>query len=476
MDLSEKIFKAYDIRGTYPLQFNEQNIKFIVQAIFDFINADNARGIPLKIALGRDMRLSSPQLFEVAKQTLIERGADVVDIGLVSTPTLYFAVRFYNCDGGIQISASHNPKDYNGLKMVKNAPSGLIKIGQNTGMEEIKRRAISLQRSAISQNTDRIEGMVSRVETADLLDQEVANAKKIAGHPEISPFKIVADAANAMGATYLESLFKTMPGQLIKINFELDGTFPSHPPDPLIMANLTMVKDKVVADQADLGLATDGDGDRLMFIDEKGERVEPSSIIAIVARELLRDHPGEKILYDIRYMYTPKINIEEAGGVPVMTRVGHAFITQEMNEEGGIFGGESSGHNFFRDTGNAESQLPVILLVLGAMTREKKRLSALAAEVKRSYESEEINFRVENADELMEMIEKEFNEGEILKIDGVAISFPNWRFLVRKSNTEPILRLTVEELGANATGQRQDQVTQFINQHAKFVNERNSSH
>lgn len=469
MTIPDSIFKAYDIRGIYPKELNEESIKFITQSIFDFINKDNLRGIPLKIALGHDMRLSSPQLFEVAKKTLVECGADVVDIGLVSTPTLYYAVRLYNCDGGIQISASHNPKDYNGLKMVKNSEKGLIKIGKNTGMDQICKVAQELAAKPATQQAERIQGMVSRIETAELLDLEVENAKKIAGHPEIGEYKIVADAANAMGATYLEALFKTLPGEFIRMNFDLDGSFPSHPPDPLVLENTQQVRDKVVADKADLGLTTDGDGDRLMFIDETGKRVEPSAIIAIVAKELLRDHPGEKILYDIRYTFTPKTNIEEAGGKPVMTRVGHAFITEKMNEEGGIFGGESSGHNFFRDTGNAESQLPVILIILKAMTRDKKTLSELAKDVKRSYESEEINFKVENADELMEILEKEFQTGDIVKIDGVAVSFPEWRFLVRKSNTEPILRLTVEELGADATGERKEHVIKLINQHGKFV-------
>lgn len=244
MMIPETIFKAYDIRGIYPSQLNEDSIKYIAQSYFEFINKDNLRGIPLKIALGHDMRLSSPQLFKVAKQTLIECGADVVDIGLASTPTLYFAVRFYNCDGGIQISASHNPKDYNGLKMVKNSANGLVKIGKNTGMEEIRKIAQTLALKPQEQQEERIQGMVSRVETTDLLDQEIENAKKIAGYPKIDNFKIVADAANAMGATYLDALFKTVPADLIKMNFELDGNFPSHPPDPLILENTKQIREK----------------------------------------------------------------------------------------------------------------------------------------------------------------------------------------------------------------------------------------
>lgn len=475
MSIPEKIFKAYDIRGIYPSEINEENIPAIIRAIVKVINPDNQK--PFKVSLGRDMRLSSPALFEVAQKTLVDLGIDVVDIGLVSTPTLYYSVIYYKCDGGIQISASHNPKDYNGIKMVKKGETGLIKIGKSTGMDEVKKYA--LEDSGGEESSEK--GKVETINTDELITAEVQNAMKIAGLSpsvalakgedlKIDKYKIVIDTANAMGATYLKTLFEVVPAETVKINFELDGSFPAHPADPLVMENTQEVRDRVVAENADLGITTDGDGDRLMFIDEKGSRVEPSKIIALVARELLTDNPGEKIFYDIRYTFTPKTIIEEHGGTPVMTRVGHAFITEKMNAEGGIFGGESSGHNFFRDTGNAESQIPVVLLVLKAMTRTGKKLSELAEEVKRSYESEEINFKVENATELMDILEKEFaTEGEIVKIDGVAVSFPDWRFLVRPSNTEPILRLTVEELGADAKGDKKEHVIKLINQHARFV-------
>lgn len=495
MQIPESIFKAYDIRGIYPDQLNEQNLPAIIQAIIKVINSQNQSNF--KIALGRDMRLSSPSLFQVASETLTNLGVDVVDVGLVSTPSLYYSVLHYGCDGGIQISASHNPKNYNGLKIVKKGPTGLIKIGKTTGMAEIRNAANRLPTTDYGQNetpqttvhgffpaeeklllhprpeglmfaAENKKGHIVKIDTKELLDAEVENALKIAGHPKLDKFKIVADTANAMGAPDLEALFQKIPGQLIKMNFALDGNFPSHPPDPLILENLNQVRKSVVDQKADLGLATDGDGDRLMFIDEKGDRVDQSAIIGIVAKELLTDHPGEKILYDIRYIFTPKTIIEEHRGQPVMTRVGHAFITEKMNEEGGIFGGESSGHNFFRDTGNAESQLPVIILVLKAISRDKKPLSVLAKEMKRSYQSEEINFRVENASELIGILEKEFQGAEITKIDGVALTFPDWRFLVRPSNTEPILRLTVEELGANAKGDKQQHLIKLIYKHAKF--------
>lgn len=437
VQIPEQIFKSYDIRGLYPGEINEENIVFITRAFYRFLQNSLLKD-NLTVVLSRDMRLSSPTLHKVALETLLDLGAKVVDINLSSTPTFYFAVFKNGYDGGMQISASHNPKDYNGMKMVQKGEKGLIKIGKTTGMEEIKKLALQ-NLPAASKN-----GQLVKVNPEQLLNEEVENALSLIGNPKLKNFKIVADAANAMGATYLEYLFKQIPGELIKMNFELDGSFPSHQPDPLQKETLIDLQTRVKEVKADLGLAPDGDGDRMFFVDEKGDIIPPSVITALVARELLKDNPGGKILFDIRYILTPKKAVENFKGEPVVTKVGHAFITEKMGEVGGLFAGESSGHYFFSATGNAESQLPVVLTVLKVMTEEEKPISEIVAGLQSAQESGEINFEVKDSKKLFEAIEEKYQEGQLNKQDGLAISFPDWRFSLRLSNTEPLVRLNME--------------------------------
>jgi phosphomannomutase len=258
------------------------------------------------------------------------------------------------------------------------------------------------------------------------------------------PVKVVADPANAMAITYLEPLFEKLPGVLIKMNFQLDGTFPAHQPDPLVFENLRDLQKRVVDEDADLGLAPDGDGDRMFFIDEKGQVVTGAQSTALVARELLREFPGATILHDIRYTMTPRAIIEENGGKVVMTKVGHAYITKDLNTYDGIYGGESSAHNFFKWTGGAESQLIMILLVMKIMSESGKKLSALVAEIRRSYESGEHNYQADNARQILNDLKSKYPDGELSELDGIAITYPDWRFNVRTSNTEPLMRLNLE--------------------------------
>ncbi len=457
----EKIFKSYDIRGIYPTELNEENAAPIIKAIYKVISDQLETDKPLTFAVGRDMRLSSPAIFETVSKTLVDLGAKVIDLGIVSTPTFYYAVFKYGYDGGVQITASHNPKEYNGIKIVRKSPTGLVKIGKSTGMDNIKKLAMdgvdlpTIEGGAIFKK----EGVVT---------EEVENALSIADNPKVNKYKIVADAANALGALYIEELFKFIPGDLVKMNFELDGTFPAHQADPLQKETLVDLQKRVVEEKADLGLAPDGDGDRLFFIDEKGDIVPPSIITAIVAREVLKKHKGAKILGDIRYIMTPQKIVEELGGTFVITKVGHSFITEKLHETGGVFAGESSSHYFFKETGNAESQIPMILLVLKVMTEEGKTLSEIVNSLRRSHESGEFNFEVKNAKAVMEAIKKEFPEGEVSELDGVSISFADWRLSLRSSNTEPLLRLNVEvELGGNIEGVKEKMIG-LIKKHAIF--------
>jgi len=404
------------------------------------------------IVLGHDMRLSSPALFQKAKDALISCGAQVIDIGLIATPTLYFAVLRFKYDAGIQISASHNPKEYNGIKMVLRNGDALIKIGSDTGMDEIKRIAIDGDFAKPS-----VDGRVQ--ENKDALEIEVKEALETVHPGDIANLKIVADPANAMGVVSLKGLFDKLKTNFTAINFELDGTFPSHQPDPLQHKTLHDLQEKVKSVTADLGIATDGDADRVMFISEKGAIIPATYITALIAGEMLRDNPGEKILVDIRYTKNVENVVSKMGSKVGHTKVGHALITKQLNDEGALFAGESSGHYYFRAMGGCESSIRVILYVLRVLARDKKPISEILAEMKTSVESGEYNFELSedtDAQVLLENIVDKYSDGILSRLDGIAIDYPDWRFSIRTSNTEPLIRLNVE-------GKTEDIVTENLN-------------
>lgn len=474
MDILEGIFKSYDIRGIYPDQLNEENIVPIVKAIYKFFQQKYPGRKSLRVVLGRDMRLSSPSLFEVASKTLVSLGAEVIDPGILSTPTFYFTVFHYGYDAGFQISASHNPKDYNGLKIVVNSEKGLLKIGKSTGMDEIKRMALEEAKVLSSQapqddsvgTENASRGKVTKHD--GVLADEYENAVKIAGNPKIGKFKVVADPANAMGATYIEEVFSHLDSELIKMNFELDGSFPAHQPDPIQPETLVDLQKKVVEEHADLGLAPDGDGDRLFFIDENGDVVPPSIITSLAARELLKGKQGQKMIVDLKYILTPKYWVEKMGGELLVSKTGHAFITELMQSSGALFAGEASGHYYFKEAGGGEAQMPVILMVLSVMTREGKTLSEITKELSVSSESGEMNFKVKNAKEIMEKAKEKFSDGEYSDLDGTGITYPDWRFTLRSSNTEPLLRLNVEAKDEGKMREGKEKVMELINEVAEF--------
>lgn len=463
VNLNPSIFKAYDIRGIYPTDLNEEGMDRVIRSIYTFFKK-NLQKEKISVLLSRDMRVSSPSLTEVAKKALIEMGADIIDAGLLSTPSFYFAVSHYGYDTGIQITASHNPKDYAGTKFLIRDQNGIRKIGKATGMDEIKSVALSdmvFEESATP-------GTIA-VKT-NVLEDEYNFWMQELGNPQINNFKIVADPANAMGGLYVEKVANSLNQNLIKMNFELDGTFPVHQPDPLKPENLVDLQKRVIEEKADLGLAPDGDGDRLFFTDEKGQVVPASIMSSIVSRELLKKYPNETIVIDIRYLLTPKKIVEEHGGRFADVRVGHAFITKKLQETGGIFAGESSAHYYFRQTGGGEAQIPVILIVLKVMTEEGKKLSELVEELRRSHESGEYNFRVKNAQEIMDAIKDKYKDGVLTTIDCIEIAYPDWRFSIRTSNTEPLLRLNVEAYDKNVMEEKLQKLLTEIKKIAQLDN------
>lgn len=452
MKIDPSIFKAYDIRGIYPDQLNEKNIVPIIKGIYFFLKK---RYHVSQIVIGHDMRLSSPLLFSIIKETLLKEGANVIDIGLSSTPTLYFAVFHYLYDAGIQLTASHNPPSYNGLKIVVREKKGLVKIGKPTGMEEIK--TLVLEGKELK-NKKKGKLIIKN----DVLNDEIDFAFNLVKPFFSKKLKVVADPANGMGALYLEKLFEKLPFDLIKINFKLDGSFPSHLPNPLIKKNLELLQKTVIEKKADLGIAPDGDGDRVFFVDEKGEIIPASVITGIVASQLLNRFPHSTILFDIRYVFNPKNAVEKNNGKWQITKVGHAFITEAMNNTKAIFAGESSGHYYFQNTGGAEAQIPVILFILSLLSSTKKSMSTIVSKYTFAYESGEYNFQAQNGKEIIEKIKEKFKDGKVNTLDGVSIDYPDWRFGVRASNTEPLIRLNLEAYNKNLMKKKLKEIIDYI--------------
>ncbi len=435
MKLDTSIFKSYDIRGIYPEQISEENIQEVVQAVLHFYQIRIGRP-NISIVVGHDMRMSVPNLYPRLIDALVKGGAEVIDIGLSSTPTYYFAVLHLKTDAGIILTASHNPSQYTGMKLVIREGDKIIKIGGDTGMKDI----MEFAEQGISVNES---GGSIRIESG-LVEAEIENAESVATMHGIKPLKVVADTANAMAITYIKPLFEKLPCTLILMNEELDGSFPVHQPDPLVFENYKALYQRVIDEKADLGIAPDGDGDRVFFVDEKGGMIPGSMITALVARELLKTNPGATILYDIRYTMTPKKIIEENGGKSEITRVGHAFITKQIHDTGAIFGGESSGHMFLKATGGAESQVAIILIVLKALSDSGKSMSQLILDLRRSYESGEFNFITDKDESIIESLKNHYSDAKMSTLDGITIEYPEWRFNVRTSNTEPLLRLNLE--------------------------------
>ncbi len=449
------IFKAYDIRGIYPSQLNEEGIYKITKGIFTFIIKKLGQNKPPRIVLSYDGRLSTPSLVREVKKALIEAGAEIIEIGLSTTPTFYFALYYYGYDAGIQVSASHNPKEYNGVKFTINTPEGLIKVGKNTGMEEVKE--IILTENFTSLGTS---GVIKTKE--GVLEDHVEDAFQFLENPRIGKMKAVADSANAVGSLYLEALFNKLPCELIKMNFEIDGNFPAHQPDPLQFDTLVSLQKRVREEKADLGIAPDGDGDRVFFIDEKGVVIPASLVTALMTQEILKKYPGRKIVYDVRDTFNVENAIRKNGGVPILTCVGHAIITETMKKEKAIFAGENSGHYFFEENGYGENPLPIILTVLSVITREEKPISKILEPLKVSFESGEINFKTDRGEVIKQKVLEKYKDGKVSLLDGVSVDYPEWRFNLRISNTEPLLRLNVESLNRKLMEEKREELFKLI--------------
>jgi phosphomannomutase len=452
MQIDTSIFKAYDIRGIYPTQLNEETAYRIGKAYATLIQTENP-GKTLNIVVGNDMRLSSPQLKSRLLDGLTEMGVNVIDIGLASTPTFYFAVAFYGYEGGVQVSASHNPKDYNGMKLVR---AGAVPVSGETGMKTLAELSDKNQFTP-----SKTKGTITK--KTGILEDLVKDQTKTIDLKSIKPLKIAVDAANAMGSLDIEAMFKGLPCKLVKVNFKLDGTFPSHEADPFKDENLKAVQDAVEEHCCDLGISIDGDGDRYFFVDENGELIRQEILRGIMAQLALKDNPGATVCYDIRPGRITRDMIDSVGGKSSITRVGHSLIKEQMIKENAVFGGESSGHFFYQfDYGSFESPIMYVLGLLEFISEKNQPVSKIMDPYRVYFHSGEINSVVEDPDGKMKELGEKYADAEISHLDGVTITYPNFWFNVRKSNTEPKLRLNLEAKTKETMEQKRDEVLAVI--------------
>jgi phosphomannomutase len=444
--LDPKVFKAYDVRGIHPTELDEEGAYAIGQAYVDEFE-------PRRIAVGHDMRLSSPSMTEAVVRGAAEAGADVVELGLVGTEMVYFAVGELGLDGGIAVTASHNPKEYTGMKIVRR---GALPVGGDSGLLDIRTRAMSGAR-----HEARPAGTVTR---EDIWPRFVERVLSFIDIDAVKPLRVVIDAANGMAGAMLPPVLERLPIDAVRCYFEPDGSFPNHEPNPLLPENREFIVRKVTEEGADLGVAFDGDADRCFFVDDSGEFVPGDFVTALLAESILVKEPGAKMLYDVRASWAVPETIERAGGVPLVNRVGHAFFKHRMREEGAVFGGEVSGHYYFRDFSQADSGVVPFLLMLELVSKRGEKLS----ETLRSYRDRyfitgELNTPVSDVPlKLQELKERFGAEGTVSHLDGLSVDAEDWHMNVRPSNTEPLLRLNLEALSPELMERKRDEVLEVI--------------
>jgi len=443
------IFKAYDIRGLYPGEINEEVARQIGRGFVAYLQAR-------RIGVSRDMRVSSPALAAAFIEGATQQGADVVDYGMMATDMLYFASVTDSLDGGAQITASHNPGEYNGIKMVR---QGAQPLSGDAGIGEIRDMIAS----------DRLPAPGARrgeVTQRNLLPEYVEKVMSFIDPALIKPFDVVADAGHGMGALVAPRLFERLPLRVTTLCFNIDGTFPNHESNPLLPENREDITAEVIRRRADIGIAWDGDADRCFFLDGSGEFISGDFVTALLAEAFLLKHPGATIIYDLRASHAVRDTVERLGGRALMNRVGHAFIKQRMRAEDGIFAGEVTGHYYFRDFYYADNGFIPALLILELMSKKNQPLRDLLQPFRERYFiSGEINTKLQSMDEVpkkLAAIEARYRDATIVKLDGISVDYPDWHFNVRASNTEPLLRLNLEARSPELMERRRDEVLGVI--------------
>ena len=445
MTVSPDAFKAYDIRGLYPQELAAEGARRIGAALAAQLGAR-------RLAVGHDPRLSSPELAEAFAVGAEAAGAQVTGFGMIPTEMLYFGVADRGLDGGAAVTASHNPAQYNGMKLVG---EGALPLSGDAGIPELKRRVLDMDPApapaaphltADDLYPDYVEHLLAQVEAGAL-----------------HPWRVVMDAANGAAGKLAPLVFDRTPIERVELYFDVDGRFPNHDPNPLLEASSRELRERVVAEKADLGIAWDGDADRCFFIDETGAFVPGDFVTALLAEALLARHPGASILYDLRASRAVPDTIRAAGGVPLVNRVGHAFFKQRMRRESVLFGGEVSGHYYFQANHNADSGFIPALLILELLSRKRATMAELLAPLRATYFiSGEINSRVDDVPAALSRLEQRFADGAVAHLDGVSVDYPDWHFNVRPSNTEPLLRLNLGATSAAQMAEKRDLVLSVI--------------
>lgn len=423
-----EIFKAYDIRGTYPDQLDAE-VAWALGVAF----AQMFEGHELVVA--RDCRLSSPELEEAFVTGASEAGRDVVRLGLASTDMLYYASGRLGLPGAM-FTASHNPPEFNGVKF---CGPGASPMSSDTGLAELKRRCEQIDKGSFAPYVTR-----GSVREYDILDEYAKHCRSFVDTKRLAGIKVAVDAANGMAGLVVPAVFEELDVEVVPLYFELDGRFPNHPPDPIQPENLADLREKVLAEKADLGLAFDGDADRVFLVDDAAVPLSGSLTTSLVAKGILEKHPGEKVIYNLICSRAVPEIIEEHGGIPIRTRVGHSFIKAVMAETGAIFGGEHSGHYYFRDNYRADSGIIASLLVMEQLYAEGRPLSELRKPLERYVSSGEINTEVDDQQDVLERVAEAYSDAEQDWTDGLTVSYPEFWFNLRPSNTEPLLRLNME--------------------------------
>ena len=449
--VNPSIFKAYDVRGLYPAEVNEDAARQIGRGFVAYLKAK-------RIAVSRDMRLSSPAVAAAFIDGAREGGADVVDYGMLATDMMYYAVARDGHDGGAQITASHNPKQYNGVKLVRREA---FPLSGEEGLVEIRDMIAGGTLPAPADRAGTLSSM-------DVMDDYVAHVLSFIDPSIVKPFNVVLDAGSGMAGLVAPKLFEQLPCRTTRLCFEVDGTFPNHEANPLIEENRRDIVERVVRDKADIGIAWDGDADRCFFIDGTGEFIAGDFVTALLAEAFLLRHPGAKVVYDVRASYAVKDMVAKYGGTALMNRVGHAFFKRRMREEGAIFGGEVTGHYYFRDNFFADNGFIPALLMLELMSRKGQTLHELLAPLRSKYFiSGEINTKMPDMRVVQEKVDAlgaRYSDAKTYTMDGVSVEYPDWHFNVRASNTEPLIRLNLEATTQQKMEQKRDEVLAFIRQ------------
>ncbi len=424
-------FKAYDIRGKVPSELNVDLAYKIGRTYPVLINAK-------KIIIGHDIRKSSEEISEALAKGLTESGVDVIDIGLCGTEMVYYATPALNADGGIMITASHNPPEYNGMKFVK---KGSVPVGYDSGLKNMEKMILQNELAPKASQ----QGTVSQ---QDIMNSFINNLKRFYDPKKIKNYKIIVNAGNGCAGLALNALEKNLPIEMIKIFNEPDSDFPNGVPNPLLIENRKPTIDAIKKHKADLGVAWDGDYDRCFFFDEKGNFIEGYYIVGLLAKSILKNNPGGKIVHDPRLTWNTLEVVKRFGGTAVVSKSGHAYIKEKMREVNSVYGGEMSAHHYFRDNAYSDSGMIPFVLILQLMSEENKPFSQLVEEMIAAYPcSGEINSEISDPAGKIKEIEKKYSDGKIDKLDGLCVEYDNWRFNLRMSNTEPIIRLNVETKG-----------------------------